>query len=174
MLNADVPDNIRFGIVEEQILHMANVTASVGELEIVSAAHHLQRTIVILDEQFEPIRESDPEEARSSVQSNAKKRTVTLPFQKLGPNTGHYNAVLVDSEHSNPSSRMATSSVQLAQSTFTVKAKDILPLQKKSPIVSQRKGRCQQAELITSSPVKRKLQSQGSVKDCAKNERETA
>ena len=172
MLNADVPDNIRFGTVEEQILHMANVTASVGELEIVSAARHLQRTIVILDEQFEPIRESDPEEARSSE----KKGTVTLQFQKLGPNIGHYNAVLVDSEHSNPSSRMATSSVQLAQSTFTVKlkAKDILPLPKKSPIVSQRKGRCQQAELITTSPVKRKLQSQGSVKDCAKKERETA
>ena len=92
MLNADVPDNIRFGRVEEQILHMANVTASVGELEIVSAAHHLQRTIVILDEQFEPIREYDPEKAGSSVQSNAKKRTVTLHFQKLGPNIGHYNA----------------------------------------------------------------------------------
>ena len=72
MLNADVPDNIRFGRVEEQILHMANVTASVGELEIVSAAHHLQRTIVILDEQFEPIREYDPEKARSSVQSNVQ------------------------------------------------------------------------------------------------------
>ena len=73
---------------------------------------------------------AEPEEAGSSVQSNAKKGTVTLQFQKLGPNIGHYNAVLVDSEHSNPSSRMATSSVQLAQSTFTVKAKDILPLPK--------------------------------------------
>ena len=103
-------------------------TSRQEELEIVSAAHHLQRTIVILDEQFEPIRESDTEEARSSE----KKGTVTLQFQKLGPNIGHYNAVLVDSEHSNPSSRMATSSVQLAQSTFTVKlkAKDILPLPK--------------------------------------------
>ena len=72
VLNADVPDNIRFGTVEERILHMANVTASVGELEIVSV-RHLQRTIVILDEQFEPIREYDPEEAVSSVQRNAKK-----------------------------------------------------------------------------------------------------
>ena len=159
VLNADVPDNIRFGTVEKRILHMANVTASVGELEIVSV-RHLQRTIVILDEQFEPIREYDPEEAVSSVQRNAKKGTVTLQFQKLGPNIGHYNAVLVDSEHSSPSSRMATSSVQLAQSAITVKAKDILPLPKKSPIVSQRKRICQQAELITSSPVKRNLQSQ--------------
>ena len=72
--NADVPDNIRFGPVEERILHMANVTASVGELEIVSAACDLQRTIVTLDEQFELIREYEPEEAVSSVQSNANKR----------------------------------------------------------------------------------------------------
>ena len=69
--NADVPDNIR--LVEKRILHMANVMASVGELEIVSAACHLQRTIVILDEQFEPIREYEPEEVVSGVQSTAKK-----------------------------------------------------------------------------------------------------
>ena len=120
--NADVPDNIRFGTVEERILHMANVTASVGKLEIVSVACHLQRTIVILDEQFEP------EEAVSGVQSNANKGRLTLQFQKLGLNIRHYNAVLVDSEHSNPSSGMATSSVHLAQSSFTVKAKDILSM----------------------------------------------
>ena len=42
VLNEDVPESIRFGTLKERIMHMANVTASVGELEIVSTARHLQ------------------------------------------------------------------------------------------------------------------------------------
>ena len=94
------------------------------------------------------------------------KGTLTVQFRKLGPHIGHYNAVLVDEQHQETSSdtslQMAASCIQQASSGIKVKAHQILQLPQKSPIVLRRTSRCQQAELITSSPVKRRLQAQKS------------
>ena len=94
------------------------------------------------------------------------KGTLTVQFRKLGPHIGHYNAFLVDEQHQETSSdtslQMAASRIQQASSGIKVKAHQILPLPQKSPIVLRRTSRCQQAELITSSPVKRRLQAQKS------------
>ena len=113
-----MPDDIHFKSLEKRIVHMANVKASVGELEILSTAGHLQQTIVIVDKDFQKI----------SVYSIS----------------------------------VAASRIQQASSGIKVKAHQILPLPQKSPIVLSRTSRCQQAELITSSPVKRRLQAQKS------------
>ena len=43
-----MPDDIHFKSLEERIVHMANVKASVGELKMISTAGHLQQTIVIV------------------------------------------------------------------------------------------------------------------------------
>ena len=55
VINSDVPDNVRLGSLEDRFMHMSNATASVGELEIVSSARFLQKTIVVVDEQFQQI-----------------------------------------------------------------------------------------------------------------------
>ena len=99
VINADVPDNIRFGSLEDRIMYMSNATASVGELEIVSTARFLRKTIVVVDEQFQQISVYKPRDAVSHDQSKTDKDTVTLQFQKLGPSIDHFNAVLVDREH---------------------------------------------------------------------------
>ena len=159
---ADVPDNVRFGSLEDRIMHMSNATASVGELEIVSTAQFLQKTIVVVEEQFQQISVCKPRDAVSHDQS------------KLGPSIGHFNAVLVDREHlqqapnSNSSSKhpqqLVIPTPQPASAPLTVIAQDILPFPKKipykSPIIIKRNKRCQQAELITSSPVKQRLKRQ--------------
>ena len=56
-----MPDDIHFESLEERIVHMANVKASVGELEILSKAGHLQQTIVIVDKDFQKISVYRPE-----------------------------------------------------------------------------------------------------------------
>ena len=62
-----MPDDIHFKSLEERIVHMANVTASVGELEILSTAGHLQQTIVIVDKDFQKISVYRPGDAASAV-----------------------------------------------------------------------------------------------------------
>ena len=131
-------------------MHMANVTASVGELEIVPTARNLQRTIVIVDEQFELITEYKPEEA-VSVQSNTNKGAMTLPFQKLGPN------IVFNLLPTRGNIKCSTRTIQL----HSERARHS-PTNKKSLIISQRMKVCQRAELITSSPVKRKRETQQS------------
>ena len=96
VLNADVPDDIQFGSLEESFRHMSNATASVGELKVVSTAGVLQRTIVVVDQQFvvdqqyQRINVYEPEEAVSSAQGKADKGTLALQLTKLGINIGRY------------------------------------------------------------------------------------
>ena len=62
-----MPDDMHFKSLEERIVHMANVKASVGELEIISTASHLQQTIVIVDKDFQKISVYMPGNAASAV-----------------------------------------------------------------------------------------------------------
>ena len=111
---------------------MSNATASVGELEIVSTALFLQKTTVMVDEQFQQYKPRNP---LSHVPSKTGKDTVTLQFQKLGPSIGHFNTVLVDRNHLqqepnfNSSSKhpqqLVISNPQPASAPLTVRAQDI-------------------------------------------------
>ena len=60
-------DDIHFKSLEERIVHMANVKASVRELENLSTAGHLQQTIVIVDKDFQKISVYRPGDAASAV-----------------------------------------------------------------------------------------------------------
>ncbi len=82
---------------------------------------------------------------------NTNKGAMTLPFQKLGPN------IVFNLLPTRGNIKCSTRTIQL----HSERARHS-PTNKKSLIISQRMKVCQRAELITSSPVKRKRQTQQS------------
>ena len=109
---------------------MLDTTACVGELELVSTARFLQKTIIVVDEQFQKISVYKPGDAVSHGHRKTDTDTFTLQFQKLRHSIGHCSAVLADREHVQQATTSNTSSKQSRQ---LVTANDIFHYQRNRP-----------------------------------------
>ena len=136
-VNVDMPSSNgpRFHSLEERICHMSSVTAPVGEMEIVATARLLQQPIHVV----------------SSVGGHVLKycevdfpaaSPVTVLYSSFGDNSGHYDCII--------SSAASVAMIGIGTGTF-------LPPLLVSPQVKKRQMRKTEAQVLTSSPYKRKL-----------------
>ncbi|KAK7095676.1 hypothetical protein V1264_005052 [Littorina saxatilis] len=128
-INFDMPSSFAFFSLEERILHMAHSTASVGDMDISATSEVLQQPIHIINAESGNV---------LKYNDDSLAQPVTLLYSPHGDNAGHYDCVL----------ESAVSVALISQN----------PSVSQQKLAAKRKSRKTEAELITSSPYKRKLE----------------
>ena len=85
LLNADMPENLKFKTLPERILHMSSPQSMVGELEIKSTAEFLDRPVHVAITGSDYIAKYEPENVSCS------KSPLTVKYTPHG-DAGHYEA----------------------------------------------------------------------------------
>ena len=140
-LNADMGPNHTdpFSNFEVRLAHMSSTTASVGELEIDNTAKHIRKTIFVLNESFETIR------VYNDVFDRLETSCIFVRYSNIGKDIGHYEPVISVSDPDQQQDHVGEIPNPLG-----------LPTPQKVT-TQKRSSRCQQPEIITSSPYKKKL-----------------
>ena len=129
-VNSDMPSSVAFCFLEDRILHMANPTSPVGEMEISALSEVLQQPIHIINAETGSV-------VKYKEGSFPLAQPVSLLYSPHGDNAGHYDCA-------------AESAVSVA---LISPACNVAPKK-----LAKRKARKTEAEIVTSSPYKRKLE----------------
>ena len=90
LVNADMPPHVRYDSMQCRILEMSNTDHMPGELEIIALSNALNRSIVILKEDFSIVNEYRPTAAHTSSPADP----LYVRFIVLGHDVGHYECAL--------------------------------------------------------------------------------
>lgn len=150
-INADLPRRLRYTSVNDRILAMADPVAMPGELELVSTAKVLNRSIYVLKRENVAI-------SRYAVDECLGEDPLFVLFESVGEDVSHYDC-LIHAENTEENQAKAPSSPERSENQRDIASliESISPVPKLLPC-KKRTRKAESAAILTSSPYKQSLQ----------------